>query len=340
MHPMIWSTFVVIVLSCAPNAHAWDYKGHRVVGSIADALLTRNARARVDEILGFDLRTAAPWADCVKSVRKMADGTFEYHEDPRHPEYEVPCTGFRTQSEQARMQDYVKRNWSQCVYPVSGPERGCHNTYHFDDVCESRDRFDRTYLGTNDHDLVAAITAAIAVLQEKDPAGPFSILDKKEALFLLAHFMGDLHQPLHVAAVYLDETGSRVDPDAQGGINPATDTVGGNSIYDGDQRLHARWDAIPEDLGEAATPALLTRAREIRASAAPLEQRPAEWATDTIQAGKQAFSGLRFARSEPLKWTVIFDDRQAYGMAEDQIKREQLAKGGARLAEVLNALWP
>ena len=26
--------------------------------------------------------------------------------------------------------------------------------------------------------------------------------------------------------------------------------------------------------------------------------------------------------------------------AQDEIKRKQLAKGGARLAEILNAIWP
>src|SRR5262245_7995923 len=212
------------------KAHAWDYQGHRVVGSIADHLLHPTAKARVAQILGFDLRTAGPWADCVKGVVHTSNGAFEYREDPHHPEYEVPCTGFRTPAEQARMEDYVRRNWSQCRYPDTGPERGCHNTYHFDDVSEARDRFDRSFSGTNDHDLVAAITAAIAVLQDRTPQGPFSIVDKKEALFMLAHFIGDLHQPLHVAAVYLDANGARVDPDAQGKINPATETAGGNNI--------------------------------------------------------------------------------------------------------------
>ncbi|WP_409362753.1 S1/P1 nuclease [Bradyrhizobium sp. CIR18] len=31
--------------------------------------------------------------------------------------------------------------------------------------------------------------------------------DKKEALFVLSHLVGDLHQPLHVGAVYLDSAG-------------------------------------------------------------------------------------------------------------------------------------
>lgn len=33
---------------------------------------------------------------------------------------------------------------------------------------------------------------------------------------LIAHFVGDLHQPLHVGAVYLHANGVVVDPDAVG----------------------------------------------------------------------------------------------------------------------------
>jgi len=238
------------------------------------------------------------------------------------------------------MEDYVRRNWSQCRYPDTGPERGCHNTYHFDDVSEARNRFDRSYSGTNDHDLVAAITAAVAVLQDRTPQGPFSIADKKDALFMLAHFIGDLHQPLHVAAVYLNANGTRVDPDAHGKIDPATETVGGNDIYDGHIKLHAEWDAIPAGLGEEATAPLLDAAAGVPKSQGSIDQWPVQWASDTVQVGHRAFAGLRFAQTGPLRWSVSFDDPDGYRADADQIKREQLAKAGARLAELLDAIWP
>ena len=321
-------------------ASAWGYQGHRVVGSIADQLLHDNARAQVSQILGFELRIAGPWADCVKSVVKNDDGTFSYKEDPARPEYEIPCTSFRTATEQKRMEDYVARNWTQCRYPPKGTERGCHNTYHFDDVAVERDRFDRSYLGTNEHDLVAAITAAIAVLKDKPAPAPFSIADKKEALFMLAHFVGDLHQPLHVAAVYLDTNGRLVDPDAAHRIDPATDTQGGNLIHDQHSVFHAEWDAIPEDIGEAATPALLSMAKSLPPNTGQVEGWPAAWASDTIMVAHDAFAGIEFRQTSPEHWSVMFDDRNAYLSSQDKIKRKQLAKAGARLAELLNAVWP
>jgi hypothetical protein len=41
-----------------------------------------------------------------------------------------------------------------------------------------------------------------------------------------------------------------------------------------------------------------------------------------------------------VQWAVVFTDHAAYLRSMDAIKRRQLAKGGARLAEILNAIWP
>jgi hypothetical protein len=53
--------------------------------------------------------------------------------------------------------------------------------------------------------------------------------------------------------------------------------------------------------------------------------------------------GLSFERTAPLphvEWTVTYDDHIAYLFLSDRLKRRQLAKGGARLAEILNTIWP
>jgi hypothetical protein len=357
----------VFILSCLfllldpTAASAWGYQGHRVVGSITDNLLSDNARQQVKQILnppgshdpspgshGFDLRKAGPWADCVKSVVKHPDESFEYVVDPDHLEYEVPCIPFRSPEERARMVDYASRNWSNCDYRPNGPDKppgGCHNTFHFDDVAIQRNGFDRAFQGTNPHDLIAAMGAAIAVLSDKPvpPTFAFSIKDKREALLLLAHFIGDLHQPLHVGSVYLDANGKLVDPDAAPPIDPATETIGGNAIQDQNVKLHLEWDDIPTDLGDAATRELLAAARLVPASHGRIEDWPAVWASESILVARGAFEGLSFERTDPppkQKWNVSFDDHIAYLWLMDLTKRKQLARGGARLAEILNAIWP
>jgi hypothetical protein len=160
---------------------------------------------------------------------------------------------------------------------------------------------------------------------------------------MLAHFMGDLHQPLHVGSVYLGADGKLVDPDAAHRIDPATDTIGGNAIQDQNINLHHEWDDIPTDIGEAATRELLSDASAVPASQGRIEDWPAAWASDTLAVAREAFAGLNFqlSQSQPSSaWTVGFDEHTAYLRAMDAIKRKQLAKGGARLAEILNTIWP
>jgi hypothetical protein len=340
MSRMVLALACVLCLFVPKPASAWGYQGHEVVGSIADQLLHDNAKQHVSEILNFtspELRIAGPWADCVRSVVADIDG-FEYVVDPAHFEYEVPCRPFKSPEARARMEDYAGRNWFNCK-PVA-----CHTDYHFDDVAIERDRYDRKYRGTSDHDLVSAVGAAIAVLTDKPAPAPFSIKDKKEALLLLAHFVGDLHQPLHVGVVYLDAGGKLVDPD-EAAENPATETAGGNLIQDQNLSLHHEWDDIPTDIGEASTKELLEAARSVPPSQGPIEDWPVIWASDTILVARDAFAHLSFVPINPVpplyaKWSVVFDDHDAYLRSMDAIKRKQLAKGGARLAELLNAIWP
>src|SRR4029077_18706147 len=94
---------IVLALSCLASflhptgASAWGFQGHRVVGSIAQQLLTENAAVQVERILNesdshkLDLRKAGPWADCVKSVVRHEDGTLKYVVDPTHLEFQAPC---------------------------------------------------------------------------------------------------------------------------------------------------------------------------------------------------------------------------------------------------------
>jgi len=67
------------------------------------------------------------------------------------------------------------------------------------------------------------------------------------------------------------------------------------------------------------------------------------WATDTIGVAHVAFSGVQFSPDPDNNngWLVSFaKGRDAYMHDADDLKRNQLAKAGARLAELLNAIWP
>jgi S1/P1 Nuclease len=336
---------VVATIMAGTPALAWEYQGHEMVGAIADRLLNANAKQQVRHYLGFSLQEAAPWPDCVRSVVHTDDGKFHYLPPPFNPEYRIPCKPFEADDERtkkkeevARMEDYAQRNWVNCAYNLKIAGQ-CHAAFHFADVSIKKDKYDRSYVGTSDHDIVSAINAAIAVLQDRPAPPPFSIKDKKEALFMLAHFVGDLHQPLHVGAVYLDLNGKIVNPDDTG-LDASTETQGGNLIKEGPHNFHSEWDAIPETWGVTPGAAMLAEARGIPATQGAIKDWAGNWASDTVKVAQTAFNGLTFFGAPPDGWTVEFADRQKYEMDAEQIKFTQLAKGGARLAQLLNSIWP
>jgi len=341
MKRFIAASLFFAALTMSP-ARAWNDDGHQLVGSIADQLLEgTNAKDQVQKYLGFELRVAAVWPDCVRSVRNKGDGQFEFEEDPRHPEYTANCPPFEEAAEKERMQDYARRNWFNCVY-IKGLEekRGCHEAYHFTDVPVQRDDYKLGYAGTSTHDVVSAINAAIAVLKDQQRDTIFSIKDKKEALFLLAHFVGDMHEPLHVGAVYLDG-GTLVDPATPADVKEETETQGGNALfYDGSEKLHVFWDTPPEGMTGVADADMIARARAVPTTQADLDELAARWATDTITASHAAYKGLSYEKADERRWNIAFEDRDDYFARADELKRDQLAKGGARLAELLKAIWP
>jgi hypothetical protein len=190
----------------APPARAWGPEGHQTVGAIADALLVGTpAGARVRAILGDTepLQTASLWADCAKGVgRDAASGAFHYAINTRFAE----CQPFESDTGQQAMVAYVQRNWDGC-HPQPDQE-ACHKQYHYADVAIERGAYARTEVGTSDHDIVSAINAAVAVLRGRAPPPPLAIVGRQEALRVLAHLVGDIHQPLHVGAIYLDAAGT------------------------------------------------------------------------------------------------------------------------------------
>ena len=317
-------------------ARAWGHQGHAVVGAIADQLLTPQARAGLQRDLGLSLAQAGPWADCAKGVNLGAHG-FEYAVDERWAS--PACARFETPAGIRAMQDFVARNWDSC-----GQRRDCHKVYHYTDVAYQRDRYKMGFVGTNDHDLVHAVNAAIAQLQGRPVPPPFSIKTRAEALLLLAHGVGDLHQPLHVGALYLDADAQPIDPDAPGG-SAAFETRGGNSIeLARGGNLHALWDDIPDGLRADAVPArMLQQARALRLSRTPPARWAQTWASDTLRVSHQAFDGLALSSAAAPKggriWTAVFDDEDAYRARREQLQTLQLSKAGARLAQLVNALY-
>ena len=317
------------------SAKAWGHRGHQTIGAIADSLLVGTpAEKEITKILGSErLETAALWADCVKGVSDHAP--YKYHLNARFPE----CDPFQqTAAGREEMEDYVRRNATSCHSGASGEV--CHKTYHYADVAIEHDTYDRKDVGTSDHDVVSAISAAIAKLKGQPVPSPFNLVTRKEALRVLAHLVGDVHQPLHVGAIYLDASGHKTNPDV-GGFDPASKTRGGNLLTHGRSRnLHAEWDGIPKSL--TATRFLsegVRRAQQVPASTGPVSEWARAWASETVGVSQAAFAGLSFgAETNSARWPVA--EPLGYSGHRSALQKEQLVRAGVRLAQLLEAVFP
>ncbi len=332
-------TCALAALLAAGSCGAWGPDGHHTVGALADRLIAGTRAAReVHALLGdLSLENAAVWADCAKGVDPKKG--YAYTSAGKYAE----CAIFETPDGEAAMIDFVRRNDTNC--PRAPGDESCHAQYHYTDEAIQRNRYARGTVGTRDFDVVAAVAAATHVLRGDPAPAPFDIKDKREALLLLAHDVGDIHQPLHVGAVYLDASGKRVDPDA-GAYDPATATRGGNQLVTileatnfRSANLHQTWDDIPARLdADHIDRTWIAQARTIaRTHGDPVGWSTA-WADDTLDAAHGAFARLEFGPEAGGAWTVPVNCR--YDDAMTKAKQRQLTKAGARLAQLLQAIWP
>jgi hypothetical protein len=328
---------VSVLLAFSTPVHAWGPQGHEAVGAIADKYINASTRAKVQAILGkgMTLQKAAVWADCAKGVIKNSSGDFEYTGKGKYAE----CKPYETKAGQAVMIDFVKNNYAQCS-PKPG-EEVCHKQYHYSDVALQRNGYKQGQIGTSDHDVVAAIRAAVLYLRDGKAPEPFTFASPAVALMVLVHYAGDIHQPLHVIAVYLDDNGKVIDPDS-GTYDPATKTEGGNKIEDGSVAIHKQWDSIPVSLDAShVTAQRLAAAKKLVGAAPsdPVEDWSALWATDTITAGKPAFKGLKYSKEDSKhQWQVT--EPAGYAKARASLQSRQLNKAGVRLGQLLEKTLP
>jgi S1/P1 Nuclease len=333
------SIVLLAIVFFAATAHAWGPDGHHTVGALADRLIVgTDAEAHVKNLLnGLALEQAAVWADCAKGVDPRKD--FAYTSAGKYPE----CALFETPEGEAEMSDFVRRNDTNCQR-VPGDE-SCHKEYHYTDEAIQSEHYRLGDVGTRDFDIVAAITATIAVLKGEPAPAPFDIKDKREALLLLDHYVGDVHQPLHVGAVYLDAHGAVVDP-SQGSFDRATSTQGGNGITTNHvaasgraENLHSRWDAVPESMRSShIDDAWLAQARAVPPTRGPMAGWSTAWADGTLARAREALKDLAFGPQTNGLRAVNLDGR--YDDSMMSVKKQQLTEAGARLAQTLQTIWP
>jgi hypothetical protein len=315
---------IALTLAACPSARAWGCVGHQIVAYIAEAHLNPRARAMAQNILAASpiepslsrycqprstdpFADASTWADDIRSVRP---DTAPWH-----------------------FIDIPRDAHSGSLAPYCPAATGC---------------------------VVSALEAEVRVL--KDPHA--SALARAEALRFLIHFVGDIHQPLHDATN--NDMGGNCVPVEFFGELPKETSATRESFS---PNLHEIWDVGIID--HFIIPALGFRLDPTQRFASEFDEKfrsqISVWKSQPVDFADWAWEGHALANSvvygrlphailvEPLRSVkscaednyvalrlLHLDENlgPTYESAAAPVVQQQLAKAGARLAALLNSIWP
>jgi hypothetical protein len=192
---------VFVLLTFRASILAYGPLGHEIVGAIADERLVNTPTAgKIYALLdGLTLEKAALIADEIKRWDK--NGV----DDPRSFRYA-----------HGRNIDRQLRDFWRANQPTHDPRSPApsHHWFHYTDVpVMPVQRYREGNIGRSSWDIVHMIPFSIDVLRGRIPEQNERKITKSVAVILLAHLVGDIHQPLHVGAAYFDAPGGPADPE-------------------------------------------------------------------------------------------------------------------------------
>ena len=192
---------VLAVVAFRASILAYGPLGHQIVGAIADERLANTpTAAKLYALLdGIRLEKAALIADEIKGWDKKGV------DDPRSFHYSARRNIDR------QLRDFWRANGPMHYPNAPAPS---HHWFHYTDVpVIPSQRYREGTIGRSRWDVVHMIPFCIDVLQDRIPEENERKITKTVAVILLAHYVADIHQPLHVGAAYFDSQGPAADPD-------------------------------------------------------------------------------------------------------------------------------
>ena len=338
-----FSFFLTALLVIAPagSTFAWGDDGHQTVGKIASLRIKPRTTQKIAQILkpGETLANIASWADTVKERMGKPDpdpDTNAFLQDIAHNE--------------------KNREW------------------HYDDLPLDCKNYQTCTGFTPENDIVHMLNVCIRTLQgHADPDHPLS---QRNALKLLVHFLGDIHQPLHVGCGFIDVQGPNgsitivKDPALITQKHLPSDRGANQLIIDNDRKnLHSFWDfdlvtslMLAKDKQTSDTLALfLNQTIKPKSNWNPqgaVITWAAQWATDSLHLSRdQTYKSVNIIRQRTITvmtrdgkpvvrngqpvTDIVYDITRAsnYEVVNREIVAEQLAKAGFRLAKLLDAIY-
>jgi S1/P1 nuclease len=207
----------VVIFGFSTQLFAYGPTGHEIVGGIADKLIANTSATKKIYALtnGITLERASTIADEIKAWDKSGvDDPNAFPHYPDHPEI-----------------DKQLREFWRANPPTQDPGSSTpsHHWFHYTDVpVLGPEKYSEAKTGRSQWDVVHMIAYCVNVLRGEVPEDNPRKITKPVAVILLAHYVGDIHQPLHVGAEYFNEAGQAVDPDRN---QPGIEDEGGNSIF-------------------------------------------------------------------------------------------------------------
>ena len=295
-----WAGFLAV----PPALHAWGCEGHQIVATIAAGQLTPNARTQVNALLKNN-----PIAPSLKRFCKTSGLT--------------------------NMQDGA--TWADDVKKSNGTDKE-----HFVDVPRTDTTGDLAAACPGDQCITRAIAKNIGILQ----SDASSDAQKADALRYLLHYAGDISQPLHC-----------IDNNDRGGN--CVLVKGATPPGKTKEKLHSVWDTAfvrqvmnGRSVGTTAA-AIAKKFKTDIATWKTEEADPDAWALEAHEIGEDvAYEKLPGGGPDPeepanppsdtcsVPAPAAISLNTAYRNAAKAAITEQLAKGGARLALLLNSVWP
>jgi hypothetical protein len=212
-HPVLVAIFLAV--GFAEPLQAYAPLGHEIVGAMADERLANTpTAAKIRALLnGMTLEKAAVIPDEIKGWDKKGV------DDPKSFHY----AAYRKID--MELCDFWRANQPTHDRNSMMPS---HHWFHYTDVPIVRlEKYAEGQAGRSKWDVVHMIPYCVEVLQGRVSEQNERRITKPVAVILLAHCVGDIHQPLHVGAQYFGAQGRVADPDKDSSCLP---DEGGNTF--------------------------------------------------------------------------------------------------------------
>lgn len=257
---------------------------------------------------------------------------------------------------------------------LQDPANNSHRRWHFVNIPLDATGYGQAQeLGlTRDDDVVQTIAKCVRVLRgESDRFSPVN------ALRLLGHHVGDVHQPLHVGCGFIDSSGAVPtivkDPQRVVDENLPSDTGGNDILLPGSDNMHSFWDGVLggtidiDDLTLASVNSVDGTAADEReqvdrlrslaanvpsvsggaglASTLPVERWAEEWADESLVAAREAYRNIVIVERRPNGFAVSWEGfttsqgREPYSARCAPILLDRMSTSVRHLADLLNEIF-